>query len=374
MADEREFPDVDFVDTDTEALVLAAETEYENQFGRKLYPADPEHLRLLWYLSITSQTRSMINIAAKRNLPRYAEGDYLDSLAELFYGVTRQSATPASTTLKFTLSAVLDIDITVPEGTEVTTEEGEVTFSTLEELTIPAGETEGTVLAECEEAGSSGNGYTAGLLNTMIDPVAYMESVTNTTATTGGEDDEDDSSLYNRMKESLEAYSTAGTAGAYKYHAMAHNASIEDAVVTTPSAGCVDVTILLSGGEIPSDEVLEEMQEYLRSDEIRALTDYVTVSAPTAVPFNVTLTYYAEADGTDSQETLDAAVTQAVNDYVTWQTRKLGRRINPSKLIALVIAAGAGAVDVEEPAAAAVSELAIGQCVTISITYGGTDA
>ncbi|MCD8052268.1 MAG: baseplate J/gp47 family protein [Clostridiales bacterium] len=374
MADERDFPDVEFVETDTETLVSEALTEYEAQFGRTLYPADPEKLRMLWYLAITSQTRSMINIAAKRNLPRYAEGEYLDSLAELFYGVERLAATPATVDLTFTLSEAQEFDITVPEGTEVTTESGEIVFATTEELVIAAGETTGTVTAECTEDGTVGNDYAAGMLGTIIDPIAYVSKVTNAEASGSGTDEEDDSSLYARMKESLEAYSTAGTVGAYKYHAMSYNSEIEDVVVTTPSAGCVDVAILLEGGVIPDESTLEEMQEYLRSDEIRPLTDYVTVSAPTAVDFSVDITWYTEADSTESQETIQAAVEAAVESYITWQTRKMGRRINPSKLVALVIEAGAGAVDVTQPVATAVGECAVGQCNGTAISYGGTDA
>lgn len=373
MADERDFPDVNFVDTDTEAMIAEAEAAFESAFGRKLHPADPERLRLLWYISITSQTRSMINIAAKRNLPRYADGEFLDSLSELFYGVQRQAATPATTMLEFTLSMEQGIDITVPEGTEVTTEGGEIVFTTIDELVIKAGTLSGRVQAECETDGAEGNGYEAGLLNTMIDPVPYVETVRNTDTSVGGEDDEDDASLYERMKGSLEAYSTAGTVGAYRYHAMEHNPAVDSVVITTPEAGCVDVTILLTGGRIPGTDVLDEMQEFLRSDEIRALTDYVTVSAPQPIPFNVELTYYTEVDSTDGRENVEAAVRKAVNEYVSWQTRKLGRRINPSKLVALIIAAGAGTVDVVQPVARAVGEREIGQCGSISITYGGVD-
>lgn len=374
MADERTFPDVEFVETDTNTIMETMQAEYENYFGRKLHPADPERLRLLWFAAILSQERSSINIAAKRNLPRYAEGEYLDSLAEIFYGVTRLEATPATVTLKFSLAAAQDEDITIPAGTEVTNISGDIIFATIEDLTIAAGEISGTVTAECDEDGTQGNGYVAGTLDTIIDPVAYVEYVTNTEETGGGTDDESDAALYERMKESYEAYSTAGTEGAYRYHAMTHNAAVVDTVVTTPSAGCVDITILLTGGVIPDEDTIAEMQDYLRSDDIRPLTDYVTVSAPTAVPFSVEVTYYAEVDSTMSEESLKNAVEQAVENYVTWQTKKMGRRINPSKLVALIIEAGAGAVEVISPTAASVGATAVGQCSSIAMSYGGYDA
>lgn len=367
MADEREFPDVEFVETDTETMMAEAIEEYEAAFDRTLQPADPAHQMLLWYTAITSQTRSIINIAAKRNLPRYAEGEYLDSLSELFYGVTRQSATPSVVKMQFNLSEAQSIEVTIPEGTEVTTESGEPVFATIEELVIPPGELQGVVTAECTEDGTQGNGIPTGVINTMIDVAAYVESVQNINASEGGEDEEDDASLYDRMKESLEAYSTAGTAGAYKYHAMEHNSNVESVVVTTPAAGCVDIIILMRGGEVPNEATISEMQEYLRSDEIRALTDLVTVKAPETVPFSVKFTYSPDADSTESREAIEAKVRKAVDDYVSWQTRTLGRRINPSKLIALLVTAGINDMNVEQPTITDVGEAEIGQCVEISI-------
>lgn len=87
-ATNRSYPDISFVETDTEAIVNALIQSYEKFTGRTLYPADPARLFILWVADIIVQERVNIDFSAKQNIPRYAEGEYLDSLAELFKGAS----------------------------------------------------------------------------------------------------------------------------------------------------------------------------------------------------------------------------------------------------------------------------------------------
>ena len=93
-----------------------------------------------------------IDFSAKQNIPRYAEGEYLDSLAELFKGAERLEPEKARTTLQYTLSIPLEVATTIPAGTRATPD-GEIVFATLEDLTIPAGQRTGNVEAECQTDG-----------------------------------------------------------------------------------------------------------------------------------------------------------------------------------------------------------------------------
>ena len=372
MPNERNFPDVEFVETDTEALVDEVQALYEEEYGRKLHPADPVNQLIMWFCSILSQERSMMNIAAKRNLPRYAEGEYLDSLAEIFYGVERQEAAPAGCTMRFTLSEELERDVTITAGTEVTPD-GEIVFATTEALTIPAGESYGDVTAECTTAGTAGNGFAAGSINGLIDQVAYVAAVENISASSGGTEIESDDAFYYRMREIYEGMSTAGTAGAYKYQAMKYNAAVADVVVVEDDPGETGVVLLMDTG-IPTASEIADMQSYLSGDDIRPVTDKVNVRAPEAVSFGIEITYYGAERPEPGGEELRTLVTEAVAEYTEWQTSKIGRRINPGKLIALVIQAGAGRVEVTSPTARA---LTTEQCAVLSgdpvLTYGGED-
>ena len=99
---EREYPVIDFIETDTETIesnMIALYEEFVKQSGRrdyKVYPASPERLFIAWCAAIIVQQRVLINETAKKNVPRYAKGEYLDSLAELFKDIERLPATPAT--------------------------------------------------------------------------------------------------------------------------------------------------------------------------------------------------------------------------------------------------------------------------------------
>ena len=105
---DRKYPDIDFVETDTETIESNLIALYENFVqqvpGReryKVYPASPERLFISWVANIIVQQRVIINETAKKNVPRYADGEYLDSLAELFKDLERLPASPESAKFRF---------------------------------------------------------------------------------------------------------------------------------------------------------------------------------------------------------------------------------------------------------------------------------
>ena len=82
MADTRTFPEVEFITKDAGEIFDELVASWEKEMGRSLGKADPIRLMLGWEATIDAQQYANINIAAKRNVPRYAKGDYLDSIAE----------------------------------------------------------------------------------------------------------------------------------------------------------------------------------------------------------------------------------------------------------------------------------------------------
>ena len=65
----RGYPDISFVDTDTETVTNALIRGFERIAGRTLYPADPVRLFILWVADIIIQERVNIDFSAKQNLP-----------------------------------------------------------------------------------------------------------------------------------------------------------------------------------------------------------------------------------------------------------------------------------------------------------------
>lgn len=369
----RNYPNIEFVETDTETLVNSMIQAYEMFTGRTLYPADPARLFILWIADIIIQERVNIDFSAKQNLPRYAEGEYLDSLAELFKDAFRLEPEKARTTLRFTLSIPLEVATVIPAGTRATVD-GEIVFATLSALTIPAGEVSGDVAAECLTAGAIGNGFVPGQITQLIDIFPYFGSVQNLSESDGGADEESDAAFYQRMRESVETFSTAGPLGAYEYYAKSASALIVDVKATSPTPGAVDVRVLLSGGALPGEEILKEVSDILTADKVRPLTDHVTVAAPETVPYDIDFTYYTQEGGPLSDEAVAANVTAAVAQFREWQAAKMGRDVNPSYLVSLLMQAGVKRVEIRSPAFAVVAENKVAQIGKTAAVNGGAES
>lgn len=368
----REYPDIHFVDTDTNTVVNALIQSYEAFTGRTLYPADPARLFILWVADIIIQERVNIDFSARQNVPRYAEGEYLDSIAELFKDAYRLEPEKAKTTLRFTLSIPLEVATIVPAGTRVTVD-GEIIFQTLQALTIPAGDLFGDVEAECQTAGEIGNGFVPGQITQLIDIFPYFGSVENVSESDGGADEESDAAFYERMRESVETFSTAGPLGAYEYYAKSASALIVDVKATSPEPGEVDVRVLLSGGQLPGEEILKEVLDILNADKVRPLTDHVTVAAPETVPYDIDFTYWTQEGGAISDDKVAENIAAAVRTFKEWQGAKMGRDVNPSYLISLLMQAGAKRVKVRSPVDTVVPDNAVAVIGETTVVNGGAE-
>lgn len=372
MSRNSNYNDIVFVDTDSDKVLSELIGRYEEITGRTLYPADPVRLFINWAAAVIIQQRVNINEAARQNVPRYAQGEYLDSLSELFFNLQRKQGAAASVELRFEISAAQSENVVIEAGTRVKAND-DIMFETDKAVTIAEGSTYAEVSATACEVGSSYNGFAAGQINKIVDPYPYCSRVSNTTVSGGGVDIEDDESFYKRMRESLEGYSTAGAIGGYKYYAESADARIADVSVTSPSSGNVLVKVLLKGGELPGSDVLNRVLAAVNADEVRPLTDKVTVAAADTHSYNINLTYYIASPNAESSAVIRAAVDEAVNNYVSWQSEKMGRDINPSYLISLVVGAGAKRVEVTEPLYTKMTAGTVALLEESSINYGGTE-
>lgn len=368
-------PEIQFTDADTDKVKQAIVTGYETVSGRSLAAGDPIRLFLEAIAAIIVQLLDSINQTGKMNLLAYAIGNYLDHIG-ILTDTERIESAAATTTVRFTLSAAQTSAVTIPKGTRVTNEDMKIYFATNKVLTIPAGDTSGTVESTCTETGASGNGYVAGQLTKLVDPVAYVESVANTTTSAGGDDEEDDDAFRERIRISPEKYSVAGPYGAYEYWAKTASTLIEDVTVLGPESkkvndGEVYVYPLLSGGELPDDEILTKVSNVLNDEKIRPLTDHVYVKKPTAVSYDLTVTYYVSESNKEQSAAIQAAVSTAIGNYVLWQKSKLGRDIDPSKLVQMIVDAGGVKVNVTSPAVTTIDDDSVAICNTKTVTFGG---
>lgn len=364
--------DIDFVDVDPTEIQNSIITTFEAIGGTRLYPADPRRLFLLALAQIIVQQQALLNHNKKNDLLKYASGLMLDHIAVL-YDVTRLPAEPAITTLQFNLSIPLTSATIIPAGTRVgpASGAGTILFMTDKVLEIPAGGVSGTVTASCTAPGIVGNGFLSGQLNTLIDPIPFVKSVANTTETAGGAEEETDDAFRARIRSAPESFSVAGPEGAYRYWAMTASSSIIDVAVTSPAPCEVVVVPLLRGGELPTEDVLNDVSAVLNDRSVRPLTDHVTVKAPEKVNYNIDIKFYVDRARATEATSVEAAVKAAVDAYRLWQKSKLGRDINPSELIWRVMSAGALRVEVTAPVFTEVSELQVAQDATVNVVNGG---
>lgn len=368
----RQYPDISFVDTDTETLVNSLIKAYEMMAGRKLYPADPTRLFILWIADIIIQERVIINESAKQNVPRYAEGDYLDSLAEIFKDTERLQPQPATATLRFYLSEPQPSAQTIPTGTRVTVD-GEIIFETTETITIPPGASYGNAEAACQTAGIIGNGFMPGQIAQIVDLYPFYERVENITTSEGGTDKETDAAFYERLRDSMETFSTAGPLGAYIYWTKTASAKITDVKPSSPEPGVADIRVLLENGEMPDEEMIQKIHDTISADRTRPFTDFVQVSAPDPTPFDIDITYYIPKPRENSAALIQADTEKALAAYKKWQTEKMGRDINPSKLNEMLMGAGIKRVEIRSPVFMSVEDNAVAVVDNENIIYGGIE-
>ena len=342
--------EVQFVNPDIDDIIAELTTQYELTVGRTVQPSSPEKLFISWVADALMQAYVGINYAANQNIPSRAEGENLDALGELFFDKDRPEASEASVTMRFHISEAQSTTILIPAGTRVSPASGDPIFETEADASVTIGSTYVDVHCTCQTVGADGNGYTAGQINNLIDPFPYYDHCENITESAGGTDEATDDEYYDLMVASEDAYSCAGATGAYEYWAKSVSTDIADVIVTSPSAGQVNIHALMADHTIAGAEIKQLIYNACNADEHRPLTDYVQVVDPDVVRYNVKMTYYTSRESPASIAEIQAAVEEAVAEFNSWQSSRLGRDINPSKLTEYVMKAGAKRVVITQPA------------------------
>lgn len=374
----KDLPEVSFIDNDTldemrTRMVANFESEYERITGKKitLSPSDPNRITLYAHSLELYQVAQYVDRAGKQDLIKYSYGEFLDNLGA-GRGVTRKQAAPAETILRFTLSEARPNAIGIPEGTKATNG-GLLYFATEGYDEIPAGEMHVDIRAVCTENGVAGNEILAGQINTLVDLIPYVAKVENLTETTEGADLESDDSMAERIFLAPSGYSVAGPDDAYVYWAKTYSQTVGDVKVTSPNPVEVEIRFLMTDGTLPNQTTIEGLQEFLQDENIRPLTDKVTVLAPEEVGFDINLTYYINKSDQSKAGTIQGLVAQAIAEYIQWQTYTIGKDINPSELIKRIVAAGAKRVDVVSPVFTATPDTSVARVGKQTISYGGIE-
>ena len=258
--------------------------------------------------------------------------------------------------MRFTISEPQAFAVLIPKGTRVTDAGKTLVWETVEDVFVGIGETCADSKAQCQTAGKQGNGYVKGQINSIVDPFAYFLSCENLTESDGGADAATDDEFYELLRLSMDGYSCAGARGGYIYFAKQVSTEIADVIAASPTPGVVKLYVLMDDGTPATEEMKERVLAACSADDVRPLTDFVSVEDPENVEYHVRLTWYTQKDAAVSAKDLEAAVKEKVEEYTAWQCAKLGRDINPSRLISMLMETGIKRVDLAEPAFTALKD------------------
>lgn len=321
-----------FVSTDVQTVLNEIIQQFETTTGRTLQPAQVERLVLNVLAYREQLVREAIQYSATQNLVSFADGLALDALAELV-GVTRLPASVAACTLTFTIVEGASSFI-IPSGTRVSSNDGKVVFTTLEDAVVNNVLTL-DIASQCSTAGLAGNGYEPGQITKLLDPLAFVESVSNMDTTGGGADQEDDDSMRERVKIAPSRYSNAGSRAAYEFFARSANPGIVDVSVISPDPGVVQIYPLMGDTAQTPQSVLDQVYAACNSDKVRPLTDMVEVLAPDVLDYTIemAIVYYKTADPTIVLE----QVQLAIDAFVLERRKELGRDVLASQLLGVAM-------------------------------------
>ena len=375
------FEEFNFAEDDARVIADSFKNVYEairranGEPGFRQRPADPERLMQLTESALLAQVNENIDAAGKGSLLFFADEHTAPHIGYL-YGERGKplDASYSLTTIRYTLSIERAVKTVILKGSRVTAD-NKIFFATTSTLEIPAGELKGEVEAMCMTAGVEGDGFGIGTIKNMVDRVPFVSAVENVTPSTGGEEPESLEAYKQRLRLLPESFSVAGPDGAYEFWARTANPKIIDAKAWMPDLdmasfaaflqpwgitdavgfynaifnyfrtsgtgpGNVNITVLLKDGELPSEEILQQVYETLSENSRRPLTDFVHTKPPNPRDFNVDFKFWIGTERATEAGSIIEAVNKAVDRYIAWQKSMLGLDILPDMLHKLIMDAG----------------------------------
>ncbi|QJT94766.1 baseplate J/gp47 family protein [Wolbachia endosymbiont of Diaphorina citri] len=89
--------------------------------------------------------------------------------------------------------------------------------------------------------------------------------------------EEEDERFRKRVKAKIAGWSTGGSKEYYRYHALSADKRVKDALVESKVPGSVEISILSTELSTVPEDLLEIVKKQVTRDDIRVLTDTVTV-------------------------------------------------------------------------------------------------
>lgn len=380
--------DLTLVATDADTVYGEMIADYKARTGKTLATGDPRAMVLRVVAYYIAHARTLIDFGAKQALIRFVSDPFIDELGALS-GPPREAAQPSQVTVRFTFgspSHALVAGKRVSDGTHLWAVQTSVTGSDLVEYV--------DAVCVCTVAGPDSNGVAVGLINTAVDDIPGLVSCANTNESSGGTVQETLEAYRARLQTSAEETSTCGNRLAYEAAAKAVSKEVIDAravgpgdgaltIGAAPSAGSVDL-LIIKGSRDPEGNVISAEPEpgitlttlvnvALQDEQVKKLTDLLTVKEPAYYDITPSVTYYIARSRIGYVDEIKAAVEKAFDDWCVWQQAKIGRDVNPSELTTRLVNAGAKRTTVSSPAYHAIHIDEVARVSYPALAYGGLE-
>jgi uncharacterized phage protein gp47/JayE len=234
-------------------------------------------------------------------------------------GITRKQATPANWNFTFVRNVVSAQQITIPQGTVITTipvpGQAPITFATDSTTYLTTGTLSVNMTATCQTAGSIGN-IAPNTLLVIGSSVPGIDGVQLTSLANGtyGSDTEIDDSYRQRLLAALSS-KAQGTLAWYQQTVLSIP-GIQTAKVVPQNrgAGTVDIFIVGTNNSLPSAALITQVQSVI--DAGRIITDDAKVFAPTPITVNRTINVKLASgyDPTATSNLVQTAITNFINN------------------------------------------------------------
>jgi len=371
--------DVKVVDDSLDTALAQTIADYEARTKKTLQPAHIERLLINTYAYRESLARQKFNEAYRQQHPRFATGVMLDLCGD-DVSTPRLSAKPALTTLRFSVPSLNTLtsastgvtQIIVPKGARAAV--GELMYETSESSMLTVEQNSVDLIASCTTAGTAGNGWSIGQVNTLVTPLhpLFEVQVSNVTVPAGGVENEEDDPYRERVLLAPESFSIGGTVGAYKYFARKYSPTICDVEVTyeldsnaQPIGGTVAIVVLTQTG-MPSGELLTSLNQYFAQERFRILCDKPITRAPEEINYTIDAVLVL-LTGTNESEAKSKAA-KALDDFLQARRQKLGGDVVPLDIQTVLKVTGVYNVILNNLSLITVNKTQWARCTSINIS------
>ncbi len=157
--------------------------------------------------------------------------------------------------------------------------------------------------------------------------------------------EEDDERFRKRIKAKIEGWSTGGSKEHYRFHALSADSRVKDALVESKVPGSVEISILsteLSTNGIASEELLDIVGKQVTRDDIRVLTDTITVVGCNIIEINI-----LSRISIKRPDIVETVKKRFIEKFET--TKRLGWSVTRAWIIANLFIEGVENVELIEP-------------------------